>query len=82
MCGCCKERRRSIVAIGEVQAAVPERGAVGEIARREASAVVSTDEWMAPEVILGDKYDDRADVFSFGMILAELILYVGSLRCS
>jgi len=40
----------------------------------EFMTMCGTDEWMAPEVILGDKYDDRADVFSFGMILAELIL--------
>ncbi len=26
-----------------------------------------TDEWMAPEVGLGEKYDTRADVFSYGM---------------
>jgi len=32
-----------------------------------------TDEWMAPEVMCGDKYDEKADVFSFGMVLTELV---------
>lgn len=27
-----------------------------------------TDEWMAPEVMLGEKYDEKADVYSFGMV--------------
>ena len=32
-----------------------------------------TDEWMAPEVISGEFYDEKADVFSFGMVVVELI---------
>ncbi|POM79489.1 TKL protein kinase, partial [Phytophthora palmivora] len=28
--------------------------------------------WMAPEVILGEKYNVKADIFSFGVILSEL----------
>jgi len=35
--------------------------------------VCGTDEWMAPEVMCGDPYDEKADVFSFGMVLTELI---------
>ncbi|KAJ0399716.1 hypothetical protein ATCC90586_010307 [Pythium insidiosum] len=33
---------------------------------------VGTSLWMAPEVMRGDRYDDRADVFSFGLVLSEL----------
>jgi len=39
----------------------------------ELMTLCGTDEWMAPEVMCGDKYDEKADVFSFGMVLTELI---------
>jgi len=39
----------------------------------EPMTLCGTDEWMAPEVMLGEKYDAKADVFSFGMVLTELI---------
>jgi serine/threonine protein kinase len=29
--------------------------------------------WTAPEVIRGDKYDERADVFSFGVVMWEVL---------
>ena len=32
-----------------------------------------TDEFMAPELIFGMPYDEKADVFSFGMVLAEML---------
>lgn len=36
-------------------------------------SIVGTDEWMAPEIILGEDYAEEADIFSYGMVLVELI---------
>jgi LIM domain kinase 1 len=36
--------------------------------------IAGTDEWMAPEVIVGTPYGQPADVFSFGVTLTEMIL--------
>mmetsp|Transcript_30449 Transcript_30449/g.42014 ORF Transcript_30449/g.42014 Transcript_30449/m.42014 type:complete len:350 (+) Transcript_30449:139-1188(+) len=41
--------------------------------RGEVMTVCGTDEWMAPEVALGRHYDEQADVFSYAMVLIELI---------
>eukprot|EP01119_Soliformovum_irregulare_P007838 TRINITY_DN2036_c0_g1_i2.p1 TRINITY_DN2036_c0_g1~~TRINITY_DN2036_c0_g1_i2.p1 ORF type:complete len:737 (-),score=215.94 TRINITY_DN2036_c0_g1_i2:67-2277(-) len=38
-----------------------------------AMTICGTDEYMAPEVIMGDEYNESADVFSFGMCLYEII---------
>ena len=38
-----------------------------------AMTIAGTDEFMAPELLFGDPYDERADVFSFGVVLWELI---------
>jgi len=35
--------------------------------------IVGTNEWMAPEVMLGLEYDHKCDVFSYAMVLYELI---------
>jgi len=33
-----------------------------------------TDDFMSPEIILGEDYDERSDIFSFGLLLCEIII--------
>mmetsp|Transcript_15325 Transcript_15325/g.59901 ORF Transcript_15325/g.59901 Transcript_15325/m.59901 type:complete len:318 (-) Transcript_15325:123-1076(-) len=42
----------------------------GEMSRM---TICGTESYMAPEVILQEEYDNKADVFSYGLVLAELI---------
>ncbi|KAK1933914.1 Serine/threonine-protein kinase TNNI3K [Phytophthora citrophthora] len=39
---------------------------------RAMTADVGTSLWMAPEVMIGNAYDEKADIFSFGVVLSEL----------
>ncbi|RLN96781.1 hypothetical protein BBJ28_00007213 [Nothophytophthora sp. Chile5] len=48
---------------------VTEGGAVPD---RFMTPGVGTSFWIAPEVLLGKDYDERADIFSFGVVLSEL----------
>ncbi|KAG2779913.1 hypothetical protein PC116_g14480 [Phytophthora cactorum] len=41
-------------------------------ADRTMTAAVGASLWMAPEVMMGQRYDDKADIFSFGIVLSEL----------
>lgn len=41
--------------------------------RRKRYTVVGTPWYMAPEMLRGNKYDDKVDVFSFGIIMCEII---------
>ncbi|XP_051904027.1 LIM domain kinase 1 isoform X2 [Hippocampus zosterae] len=41
--------------------------------RRKRYTVVGNPYWMAPEMIHGKSYDERVDIFSFGIIICELI---------
>jgi serine/threonine protein kinase len=42
-------------------------------AQDKAMTLCGTVEYMSPEVLWGEEYDDRADVYSFGMVLVEII---------
>lgn len=41
--------------------------------RRKRYTVVGNPYWMAPEMMKGKKYDEKVDIFSFGIVLCEVI---------
>uniref|UniRef100_UPI0037E73A60 dual specificity testis-specific protein kinase 2 isoform X2 n=1 Tax=Semicossyphus pulcher TaxID=241346 RepID=UPI0037E73A60 len=43
------------------------------VAEREKLSVVGSPFWMAPEVLRDESYNEKADVFSYGIILCEII---------
>ncbi|KAF1317273.1 Gpn-loop gtpase 1, partial [Globisporangium splendens] len=53
-------------------AKVADFGVARESSYRTMTAGVGTSLWMAPEVMMGERYDDKADIFSFGVVLSEL----------
>ena len=40
--------------------------------RKKRYTVVGNPYWMAPEMMKGNKYDEKVDIFSFGIILCEV----------
>ena len=40
--------------------------------RRKRYTVVGSPYWMAPEMMNGHSYDERVDVFSYGIVLCEV----------
>uniref|UniRef100_A0A182MXV1 LIM domain kinase 1 n=1 Tax=Anopheles dirus TaxID=7168 RepID=A0A182MXV1_9DIPT len=58
--------------------ATPNGGTNGTIGRRgrprrQRYTVVGNPYWMAPEMMRGNKYDEKVDIFSFGIMLCEII---------
>lgn len=37
--------------------------------------VVGTPYWMAPEMLRGEVYDEKVDIFSFGIVLCEVSVF-------
>ncbi|KAK1931053.1 putative serine/threonine-protein kinase [Phytophthora citrophthora] len=65
-------KSRNILLNETMEAKLTDFGASRERLRRTMTAGVGTSLWMAPEVMLGEKYDVKADMFSFGVVLSEL----------
>ncbi|XP_053183706.1 dual specificity testis-specific protein kinase 1-like [Scomber japonicus] len=42
-------------------------------AEKQPLAIVGSPYWMAPEVLRGELYDEKVDVFAYGIILCEII---------
>ncbi|KAI5723020.1 hypothetical protein M8J76_017143 [Diaphorina citri] len=56
-----------------VMAKVPRKAAQRRGARKKRYTVVGNPYWMAPEMMTGQEYDETVDVFSYGIVLCEII---------
>jgi Cys-rich protein (TIGR01571 family) len=65
-------KSRNILLSGRLEAKLTDFGASKIRLDRTLTAGVGTSLWMAPEVVMGERYDEKADVFSFGAVLSEL----------
>ncbi|GMF29360.1 unnamed protein product [Phytophthora lilii] len=65
-------KSRNILLDSNMEAKLSDFGISRERLDRTMTAGVGTSLWMAPEVMLGERYDDKADMFSFGVVLSEL----------
>ncbi|KAG1688515.1 hypothetical protein DVH05_003605 [Phytophthora capsici] len=65
-------KSRNILLDSNMVAKLSDFGISRERLDRTMTAGVGTSLWMAPEVMLGERYDDKADMFSFGVVLSEL----------
>lgn len=59
----------------ELRAKLTDFGVSRERAEMTMTAGVGTALWMAPEVVMGERYNEKADVFSFGVVLSELAIH-------
>ncbi|ETM99949.1 TKL/DRK protein kinase [Phytophthora nicotianae INRA-310] len=69
-------KSRNILLTTDLDAKLTDFGVSRERADHTMTAGVGTSLWMAPEVLMGERYDDKADIFSFGVVLSELDLQV------
>lgn len=44
--------------------------------RKKRYTVVGNPYWMAPEMMKGKKYDEKVDIFSFGIVLCEVNVHL------
>ncbi|KAJ8517015.1 hypothetical protein ON010_g18379 [Phytophthora cinnamomi] len=65
-------KSKNILLTHELDAKLTDFGVSRERVDRTMTAAVGTCLWMSPEVMMGERYDDKADIFSFGIVLSEL----------
>ncbi|GMF65569.1 unnamed protein product [Phytophthora lilii] len=68
-------KSKNILLSSDLEAKVTDFGISRERVDRTMTAGVGTSLWMAPEVMMGERYDGKADTFSFGVVLSELDLH-------
>ncbi|GMF65570.1 unnamed protein product [Phytophthora lilii] len=69
-------KSKNVLLTSALEAKLTDFGISREQADKTMTAGVGTSLWMAPEVMLGQRYDDKADMFSFGVVLSELDMHV------
>ncbi|KAK1946626.1 putative serine/threonine-protein kinase drkA [Phytophthora citrophthora] len=65
-------KSKNILLNKRLDAKLTDFGVSRESADVTMTAGVGTSLWMAPEVMIGDRYNEKADMFSFGVVLGEL----------
>uniref|UniRef100_H3GYV8 Protein kinase domain-containing protein n=1 Tax=Phytophthora ramorum TaxID=164328 RepID=H3GYV8_PHYRM len=65
-------KSKNILLSKELDAKLTDFGISRERVDRTMTAAVGTSLWMSPEVMMGERYNDKADIFSFGVVLSEL----------
>ncbi|EEY53027.1 protein kinase [Phytophthora infestans T30-4] len=73
-------KSRNILLTADLDAKLTDFGISRERVDQTMTAGVGTSLWMAPEVLMGERYDDKADIFSFGVVLSELDLQLQSVQ--
>ncbi|TMW66837.1 hypothetical protein Poli38472_011953 [Pythium oligandrum] len=69
-------KSRNILLDSQLNAKVTDFGVARERIDSTMTAGVGSSLWMAPEVMLGERYNEKADVFSYGVVLSELDTHV------
>ncbi|ETI37157.1 TKL protein kinase [Phytophthora nicotianae] len=69
-------KSKNILLTEDLEAKITDFGVSRESSDRTMTAGVGTSLWMAPEVMMGERYGSSADIFSFGVVLSELDSHV------
>ncbi|GMF28527.1 unnamed protein product [Phytophthora lilii] len=65
-------RLKNVLLTYELDAKLTDFGISREQMDSTMTAGVGSALWMAPEVVMGHRYDEKSDIFSFGVVLSEL----------